>query len=123
MNEEQEMSPEVEVQVELFHKLLSDAEEAFGLTDMDEAIAREILSNTEALAARSKAKPILMSMTKVLNELNKGEDKSLKEWSPNSVLSPEQFNALNLKRKQLDNLLGALNANYPNGIRHDIHEI
>lgn len=123
MSAEQEGQAEIETSVGFFHHCAAEVERIFGCTSINEAIERETNFLTVAVEARKNAKPSLDMMTNTLNGLNKGEDKSLRKWNPEGDLSEEQFNDLNLKRKQLANLLGALNANYPNGIRHDIHEI
>ncbi len=116
-----------ETQEQSYRNMLArfaEAEAVFGTTSLEETIRREEENMKLALEKRAESRPHLNAIYTELARLN--DDASyppqlkLTVWHASGHLTEEQFDELNLRRKKLANLLGALN----NGkIRHDLNEL
>ena len=111
-----------ETQEQSYQKMLerfAEAEATFGTTSLEETLRREEENMALALERRTAARPYLTAIYKELARLN-DDDSSLTVWNQGGQLTETQFNELNLRRKKLANLLGALNSGK---IRHDLNPL
>ena len=116
-----------ETQEQSYQNMLAkfnEAEAVFGTISLEETLRREEENMELALERRAAARPYLTAIYTELVRLN--DDASyppqlkLTVWHASGHLTEEQFDELNLRRKKLANLLGALN----NGkIRHDLNPL
>lgn len=102
----------------------TEAESVFGTTSLEETLRREKENMELALERRMAARPYLTAIYVELTRLN--DDASyppqpkLTVWHASGHLTEEQFDELNLRRKKLANLLGAIN---DGRIRHNLNEL
>lgn len=116
-----------ETQEQSYQNMLAkftEAESVFGTTSLEETLRREEENIELALERRAAARPYLTAIYVELAQLN--DDASyppqlkLTIWHTSGHLTEEQFDELNLRRKKLANLLGALNGGK---IRHNLNEL
>ncbi len=99
----------IELAITHLENVLTEAEQIFGSTNLDDVIAREQTNIELARSIREEVKPLLNSITTQIQTLSKitpGE--SLRQWNSNGDLTEEQFNSLTLRRKKLRNAIGAV---------------
>jgi hypothetical protein len=115
IKEQPVVSPETnELAYQALLQKFFEAEATFGTTSLEETLRREEENMELALEKRSEARPLLNAIYTELKGLN---DDDLTIWHASGHLTEAQFDELNLRRKKLANLLGALNGGK---IRHDV---
>jgi hypothetical protein len=101
-------------------------ESALGSTDVEVITKRELEDPQGAEEVRSQSLPFHIDINNALMALNKSKG-IFQIWNPEGHLTEDEFNALNARRKVLDNAIGSKVKDpitfKDKGIRHNIHKL